>query len=130
MRPAGFQKLGVGPGVHVGLFLPNAPHYAISFFGVMMAGGTVVNYSPLDAAKVLEQGRGQPDRHHGHARPRRAVSADAPVDGPQRLKKLVTGTLAEMSGHPARVRAHCRAPAAGRVQADDFHMAFAQFAGQ
>src|SRR6476620_10027300 len=23
---AGFQKLGVAPGVHVGLFLPNTPH--------------------------------------------------------------------------------------------------------
>ena len=50
----GFQSLGVGPGVHVGLFLPNTPHYVVSFFGILKAGGTVVNYSPLDAAKVLE----------------------------------------------------------------------------
>jgi long-chain acyl-CoA synthetase len=40
----GFQQLGVGPGVHVGLFLPNSPHYPIAFFGVLKAGGTVVNY--------------------------------------------------------------------------------------
>ena len=51
---AGFQKLGVGPGVHVGLFLPNSPHYVIAFFGVLKAGGVVVNYSPLDAERVLE----------------------------------------------------------------------------
>ena len=50
----GFQELGVRPGVHVGLYLPNTPHYVIAFFGVMKAGGTVVNYSPLDAEKVLE----------------------------------------------------------------------------
>ena len=50
----GFQKLGVRPGIHVGLYLPNTPHYVIAFFGVMKAGGTVVNYSPLDAEKVLE----------------------------------------------------------------------------
>ena len=50
----GFQLLGVKPGVHVGLFLPNTPHYVIAFFGVLKAGGTVVNYSPLDAEKVLE----------------------------------------------------------------------------
>ena len=25
-RAAGFQKIGVGPGVHVGLFMPNTPH--------------------------------------------------------------------------------------------------------
>ena len=51
---AGFQKLGVKPGVHVGLYLPNTPHYVIAFFGVLKAGGTVVNYSPLDALHALE----------------------------------------------------------------------------
>jgi long-chain acyl-CoA synthetase len=50
----GFQRLGVGPGIHVGLYLPNTPHYIISFFGVLKAGGTVVNYSPLDAEKTLQ----------------------------------------------------------------------------
>ena len=51
---AGLQALGVGPGVHVGLYLPNTPHYVIAFFGVLKAGGAVVNYSPLDAERVLE----------------------------------------------------------------------------
>lgn len=50
----GLQKLGVGPGVHVGLYLPNCPHYFIGFLGVLRAGGTVVNYSPLDAERTLE----------------------------------------------------------------------------
>jgi long-chain acyl-CoA synthetase len=50
----GFQALGVGPGVHVGIFLPNVPHYLVAFFGILKAGGTVVNYSPLDAEKTLE----------------------------------------------------------------------------
>jgi long-chain acyl-CoA synthetase len=50
---AGFQKLGVGPGVHVGLFLPNTPFYPIAFFGILKAGGIVVNYSPLDAEREL-----------------------------------------------------------------------------
>ncbi|KKN94003.1 hypothetical protein LCGC14_0192670 [marine sediment metagenome] len=49
----GFQKLGVGPGVHVGLYLPNCPHHFIAFLGVLRAGGTVVNYSPLDAERTL-----------------------------------------------------------------------------
>ncbi|MBE7635367.1 AMP-binding protein [Sneathiella sp. P13V-1] len=49
----GFQALGVGKGVHVGLFLPNCPQYIISFFGILKAGGTVVNYSPLDAEREL-----------------------------------------------------------------------------
>jgi len=51
---AGLQKLGVKPGVHVGLYLGNTPHYFVAFFGVMKAGGTVVNYSPLDTVKALE----------------------------------------------------------------------------
>ena len=29
----GLQDLGVGPGVHVGLYLPNSPHCLIAFFG-------------------------------------------------------------------------------------------------
>ncbi len=49
----GLQRLGVGPGVHVGLYLPNCPHYFIAFFAVLRAGGTVVNYSPLDADRTL-----------------------------------------------------------------------------
>lgn len=50
----GLQGLGVKPGVHVGLYLPNTPHYLVAFFGVLKAGGTVVNYSPLDAERELE----------------------------------------------------------------------------
>ncbi len=50
---AGLQRLGVGPGDHVGLYLPNTPHYPVAFFGALRAGATVVNYSPLDAERVL-----------------------------------------------------------------------------
>jgi long-chain acyl-CoA synthetase len=49
----GFRSLGVGPGVSVGLHLPNTPHYLIAFFGVLIAGGRVVNYSPLYALREL-----------------------------------------------------------------------------
>ncbi len=50
----GFQALGVGPGVNVGLHLPNTPHYVICFFAVLMAGGRVVNFSPLAAPRELK----------------------------------------------------------------------------
>ena len=64
----GLQKLGVKPGIHVGLYLPNTPHYVISFFAILKAGGTVVNYSPLDAGKVLDVDQGRDQRgsvfHH------------------------------------------------------------------
>ncbi|MCY3669942.1 MAG: AMP-binding protein, partial [Alphaproteobacteria bacterium] len=50
---AGFRSLGVEKGVKVGLFLPNCPQFVASFFGVLKAGGTVVNYSPLYSEEEL-----------------------------------------------------------------------------
>lgn len=50
---AGFQKLGVKSGIKVGLFLPNVPHYIIAYFGILKAGGTVVNFSPLYSEREL-----------------------------------------------------------------------------
>jgi len=50
----GLQALGVGPGVHVGLHLPNTPHFIVAFFAVLMAGGRVVNFSPLAAPRELK----------------------------------------------------------------------------
>ncbi|MBV7256084.1 long-chain fatty acid--CoA ligase [Pacificimonas sp. WHA3] len=49
----GFRRLGVERGVNVGLFLPNCPHYVVAYYGIMMAGGTVVNFSPLYTADEL-----------------------------------------------------------------------------
>ena len=44
---AGLAKLGYGPGDRLGLFLPNVPHYVAAYYGVLMLGATVVNFSPL-----------------------------------------------------------------------------------
>ncbi|TWB34146.1 long-chain-fatty-acid--CoA ligase [Nitrospirillum viridazoti] len=50
---ANLAKLGVGPGVHVGLHLPNTPHFVLAFYAVLKAGGVVVPLSPLDAEREL-----------------------------------------------------------------------------
>src|SRR4029079_2912213 len=50
----GLQALGVGPGVHVGLHLPNTPHFVIGFFAVLMAGGRGVHFTPLPAPRELQ----------------------------------------------------------------------------
>ncbi|HUI16895.1 MAG TPA: long-chain fatty acid--CoA ligase [Alphaproteobacteria bacterium] len=50
---AGFQALGVGRGVNVGLMLPNCPYYVICYFAVLKAGGTVVNYNPLYVVREI-----------------------------------------------------------------------------
>jgi long-chain acyl-CoA synthetase len=43
----GLQEKGVGKGVNVGLFLPNSPTAIIFYYGILKAGGTVVNFNPL-----------------------------------------------------------------------------------
>ncbi|AEG47928.1 Long-chain-fatty-acid--CoA ligase [Sphingobium chlorophenolicum L-1] len=50
----GLQDMGVRKGDRVGLYLPNVPHYVAAYYGAMMAGATVVNYSPLYTAAELE----------------------------------------------------------------------------
>lgn len=43
----GLQEKGVGKGDHIGMFLPNVPHYIAAYYGALAAGATVVNFSPL-----------------------------------------------------------------------------------
>jgi long-chain acyl-CoA synthetase len=49
----GLARLGVKRGVKVGLFLPNCPYAVIFYFGILKAGGTVVNFNPLYAEREL-----------------------------------------------------------------------------
>ncbi|KAA9020059.1 MULTISPECIES: long-chain-fatty-acid--CoA ligase [Sphingobium] len=50
----GLQKMGVQKGDRVGLYLPNTPHYVAAYYGALMAGAIVVNFSPLYTAAELE----------------------------------------------------------------------------
>src|SRR6185436_1744215 len=43
----GLQTRGVRKGVNVGLLLPNSPTFIIFYYGILKAGGTVVNFNPL-----------------------------------------------------------------------------------
>jgi long-chain acyl-CoA synthetase len=49
----GLQDLGVGPGVRVGLCLPNTPYYVVLYYAILQAGGTVVNFNPLYVEREL-----------------------------------------------------------------------------
>jgi long-chain acyl-CoA synthetase len=51
---AGLQGLGVKPGVHVGLCLPNTPYFVVMYFAILKAGGTVVNFNPLYTEREIE----------------------------------------------------------------------------
>ncbi|HEX6704475.1 MAG TPA: long-chain fatty acid--CoA ligase [Albitalea sp.] len=106
---AGFQRLGVKPGVHVGLYLPNTPHYIVAFFGVLKAGGVVVNYSPLDAEQVLAH---KVEDSETELMVTLDLQAMAPqmlrLLGHSRLRGLVVGNVAEMSGAPGPVAQQMR----------------------
>jgi long-chain acyl-CoA synthetase len=123
---AGFQRLGVGPGVHVGLYLPNTPHYVVAFFGVLKAGGTIVNYSPLEALRGLEFKVEDSETDI-------LVTLDLASLYPQaerllaatRLKKLIVGEFAEMALSPGPVRAQMTAAGMlSEVKHDDRHLPF------
>jgi long-chain acyl-CoA synthetase len=49
----GLAAMGVVRGDRVGLFLPNVPIYASAYYGAMMAGAVVVNFSPLYSVEEL-----------------------------------------------------------------------------
>jgi len=93
----GFQLLGVGRGVKIGLFLPNCPQYVIAYYAIMKAGGTVVNFSPLYTRDEL--------RHQVEDSETdimvcldvlQLYPAIAEVLDTSRLKCLVVGSLAEV----------------------------------
>jgi len=48
------KGMGVKKGDRVALMLPNCPQFIISYYGVLEAGGTVVNVSPLHVERELE----------------------------------------------------------------------------
>ena len=49
----GLAAQGIGPGTTVGLFLPNCPHYVFAYYGALLAGATLANFSPLYTADEL-----------------------------------------------------------------------------
>ncbi|MFM5917880.1 MAG: AMP-binding protein [Novosphingobium sp.] len=50
---AGLQALGLAKGDRIGLYLPNVPIYVSAYYGAMLAGLTVVNFSPLYTVEEL-----------------------------------------------------------------------------
>ncbi len=123
---AGFQKLGVKPGVNVGLYLPNTPHYIIAFFGILKAGGRVVNYSPLDAARELEFKIGDSETDI-------LVTLDvaalypkmAAMRGKTRLKKLIVGSIADYLPWPKNwLYPIAKKKEISQWPRDDWHMSF------
>ncbi len=94
---AGVIKMGIQKGERVGLFLPNVPIYASAYYGAMMAGATVVNFSPLYSVEELAW-------QVGDSGTRALVTVDVPelfntaakVLESSQLESLIVGRLANM----------------------------------
>ena len=94
---AGLQALGIAKGDRVGLFLPNVPIYAAAYYGAMMAGAIVVNFSPLYSVEELAW-------QVGDSGTRLLVTLDVPelystaskVLASSELETLVVGSLSGM----------------------------------
>ncbi|MEM7665418.1 MAG: long-chain fatty acid--CoA ligase [Pseudomonadota bacterium] len=94
---AGLRDMGIQKGDRVGLFLPNVPIYASAYYGAMMAGAIVVNFSPLYSVEELSW-------QVGDSGTRVLVTLDVPelydtaskVLASSDLERLVVGTLSDM----------------------------------
>ncbi|MDP4604978.1 MAG: AMP-binding protein [Erythrobacter sp.] len=93
----GLTEMGIAKGDRVGLFLPNVPIYAAAYYGAMMAGAVVVNFSPLYSVEELSW-------QVGDSGTRVLVTLDVPelytnarkvLEG-SALETLVVGSLAAM----------------------------------
>ena len=92
---AGLQAHGIAKGDRVGLYLPNVPIYIAAYYGAMLAGATVVNFSPLYTATELSH-------QVADSGTRLLVTLDVPallptaleVLGASALETLVVGSLA------------------------------------
>jgi long-chain acyl-CoA synthetase len=51
---AGLQRIGVGKGERVAIYLPNCPQYVIAYYGALRAGCIVVPCNPLYVSRELE----------------------------------------------------------------------------
>src|SRR5256712_2294359 len=51
----GLRRIGVKSGDRVSLLMPNCPQFVIGFFGVLRAGGIVVQTNPLYTPRELEE---------------------------------------------------------------------------
>ena len=82
----GLQDLGVGPGWRVGILLPNMPQFVITYYAVLKAGATVVNFNPLyTAEKIGDQIE--------NSKTRLIVTLDMKEILPKALAALGQGTL-------------------------------------
>jgi long-chain acyl-CoA synthetase len=94
---AGLVSRGIQRGDRIGLYLPNVPHYILSYFGALAMGAEIVNLSPLADAEELRSWT----RDTGVrllitiSVPELLLRAGAALDDGS-IEQIVVGTIAEM----------------------------------
>lgn len=86
----GLIARGIARGDRVGLFLPNVPAYVSAYYGAMMAGAVVVNFSPLYTVEELAH-------QVEDSGTRLLVTLDSPMLLPNALKVLDGSSLKELA---------------------------------
>ena len=97
----GLRVQGLNKGDRIGLMLPNCPAMVISYYAVLKAGGTVVNFNPLYAEEEI---RDQIEDSECDV----LITLDMPLIydkvtkmlGKTRLKKIVLASMAEQLPFP------------------------------
>ena len=98
---SGFQRLGVGKGTKVGLFLPNCPQFVVAYYGILKAGGTVVNFSPLySEQEILHQVEDSQADIMVTLNLKQLYPKMASMLRQSRVRQLVVGTLPEVLPFP------------------------------
>ena len=122
----GLQAQGIGKGDRVGLMLPNCPAMVISYYAVLTAGGTVVNFNPLYAEEEIGL---QIDDSETNI----LITLDMPLIydkaakmlGTTRLKKIVLASMAEQLPFPKSLLYRLlRGKDIVALPADSRHMSF------
>ncbi|MCH8861383.1 MAG: long-chain fatty acid--CoA ligase [Proteobacteria bacterium] len=122
----GFQKLGVKKGTKVGIFLPNCPQFVIAYFGILKAGGVVVNFSPLySESELLQQVSDSETDFMVTLNAAALLRRIEPVLHQTRLKKLIVADICDMVGlyHKLRLSLFARKHFLP-VREDESHLAF------
>ena len=122
----GLQAQGLNKGDRIGLMLPNCPAMVISYYAVLKAGGTVVNFNPLYAEEEI---RDQIEDSECDV----LITLDMPLIydkaakmlGKTRLKKIVLASMAEQLPFPKSLLYRLlRRRDIAALPADGRHMSF------
>jgi long-chain acyl-CoA synthetase len=99
----GLSALGLGPGMKLGLFLPNCPYFVVLYFAALKTGATVVNYNPLyTPPEVTRQVEDSETDMMATLDLAQLYNKLDPLLASTRLKRLIVCSMAEILPAPKR----------------------------